>query len=121
MLDRLGNKAGKKGYRITMVDLVCPQCRQQRRYEERSIDTSSKITCSACGFSELPTGFELALRQEKKRWQITKIAIIILVGVLFVTVGLFVIALAAFYLPLIIAAVILVMIYQRWRERNVNN
>ena len=105
---------------MTIVHLVCPQCRHQDAYEERNVDTSSEITCSACGFSELPTAFELAKEHGKKGWQIVKIIIIILVGIAFALIGLSVIALAAFYVPIIVAAVVLVLLYRRWKEAEVN-
>ena len=101
---------------MTIVHLVCPQCRHQDAYEERNVDTSSEITCSACGFSELPTAFELAKEHGKKDWQIIKVVIIILAGIAFALIGLSVIALAAFYVPIIIVAVVLVALYRKWKD-----
>lgn len=99
------------------VRLVCPQCRKQVGYDKSELDTSKELTCSACGFSELPTSFELAKDNETKSWQIAKISIIVIVGIAFVLVGLFVIALAAFFVPIIIVAVIFIMLYRRWKEK----
>jgi Zn ribbon nucleic-acid-binding protein len=103
---------------MAIVHLVCPKCRHQDAYEKNELDTSTEITCSRCGFSELPTGFELAKRYEKKSWQIAKIGIIILAGIAFVLVGLPVIALAAFFVPIIIAAVVFVILYRRWKQKS---
>lgn len=61
-------------------------------------------------------GFELAISHEKKSWQIAKIVIIIVAGIAFGFVGLFVIALAAFFVPIVIAAVIVLLLYRRWKE-----
>lgn len=102
---------------MTIIHLVCPKCRNQDAYENSDLDVSKEITCSACGFSELPTGFELARAHEKKSWLFVKIAIIVLAGIAFSLVGLSVIALAAFYAPIIIAVVIAVILYRRWKER----
>ena len=73
---------------MTIINLVCPQCRNKNGYEERNIDTSKEITCSACGFSELPTKFELARGDERTTWQAWKIFIIVLVGIGFLFGGL---------------------------------
>ena len=100
---------------MTIV-LVCPQCRNQNAYEERNLDTSKEITCSACGYSELPTSFELSKGNEKKSWLVVKIMIIILVGIVFAFSWPF-IALAAFYVPIIIAPVIVILLYRRWKEK----
>lgn len=100
-----------------MIRLVCPQCRHQDAYEERNLDTYKEITCSGCGFSELPTAFELARGYEKKSWLITKIVIMVLAGIAFSLVGLSVISLAAFFVPIIIVAVIFVILYRRWKEK----
>lgn len=102
---------------MTTVHLVCPQCRNQNEYEERNLDTSKKVTCSACGFSELPTAFELAKDHGTKSWQVAKIAIIILALTAFVFFGLSLIVLAAFYVPIIIVPVIVVLAYRRWKEK----
>lgn len=102
---------------MTFIHLVCPQCRNHDVYDVRNLDTSKEITCSACGFSELPTAFELAKGHEKTSWRVGKIAIIILAGIAFSLVGLSVIALAAFFVPIIIAAVISVILYTRWKEK----
>ena len=75
------------------------------------------IPCSACGFSELPTTFELANDDEKKIWQLTKITFIVLARIVFIFIGLSVIILAAFYAPIIIAVVIVVILYRRWKEK----
>ena len=96
---------------------MCPKCSNQDRYEKSDLDLSKEITCSACGFSELPTAFELAKDHEKKSWQLAKIGIIVLVGIGFAFVGLSVIALAAFYAPIIVAVVIIVILYRRWKEK----
>jgi len=101
---------------MTSVNLVCPKCRHQDAYEKNELDTSTEITCSRCGFSELPMGFELAIGHEKKSWQIAKIVIIIVAGIAFGLVGLFVIALAAFFVPIVIAAVIVILLYNKWKE-----
>lgn len=61
--------------------------------------------------------FELAKEYEKKSWQFAKIAIIVIVGIAFVLVGLSVIALAAFFVPIIIAAVVFIILYRRWKEK----
>ncbi|MGI0013161.1 MAG: hypothetical protein ACREBU_06940 [Nitrososphaera sp.] len=102
---------------MTIIRLVCPQCRNQDAYEERNLDASKEITCSACGFSELPTTFELAKGYEKKSWLFAKIIIILLAGIAFSLVGFSVIALAAFFVPVIIAAVIFIILYRRWKEK----
>ncbi len=101
---------------MTIVHLVCPQCKHQDAYEERNIDASTEITCSACGFSESPTSFELVKSREKKSWLIVKIMIIVLAGIGFSLVGLSVIALAAFFVPIVIVAVIVVLLYRRWKQ-----
>lgn len=106
----------QEGEDLTIV-LVCPQCRNEQAYENSELDTSKEISCSACGFSDLPTAFELARKHEKKSWQITKIVIIVLVGIAFALVGLSIITLAAFYLPLILVPVIVVLLYRRWTEK----
>lgn len=103
---------------MTVINLVCPKCRNQGAYEERNIDTSKEIRCSACGFSELPTAFELPKGNETKSKLLLKIGLIILAGIAFTTVGLFVIALAAFFVPIIIAGVIVVLLYRRWKEKS---
>ena len=105
---------------MTFVHLICPQCRNQNDYEERNLDTSKEITCSACGFSELPTAFELAKDHGTKSWQAVKFAIIGLALIAFVFVGLPTIALAAFLVPIIVAAVIIVLAYRRWKEKKAN-
>jgi Zn ribbon nucleic-acid-binding protein len=102
---------------MTLVHLVCPKCRNQDSYEKDNIDTSKEITCSACGFSDLPMSFELAKTQEKRSWQITKIGIMVIAGIAFVLVGLSVIVLAAFFVPVIIGAVILILLYGRWKDK----
>jgi hypothetical protein len=98
---------------MTVIHLVCPKCRNPDAHEESDIDTSKEITCSACGFSELPTVFELAKRHETKSRQLTKIGIIIVAVIVFAFLGLSVIALAAFYVPIIIIAVIVLVLYRR--------
>jgi predicted nucleic-acid-binding Zn-ribbon protein len=100
------------------IYLNCPKCRFQIAYEKSELDTSMEITCSRCGYSELPTAFQSSQVQEKKSWQVAKIVIIVIVGIAFSLVGIFVIALAAFLVPVIIAAVIFVLLYQRWKARN---
>lgn len=102
---------------MTIVHLVCPKCRKRDAYEERNLDTSKEITCTACGFSELPTAFELPKGDEKTSWGIVRIVIIILAGIGFVFVGLSLIVLAAFFVPIIIAAVIAILFYRRWKEK----
>ena len=77
---------------------------------------SNEIACSSCGFSGIPTSFELARQQEKKSWQIAKVVIIALVGVLFATIGLSLIVMAAFYLPFIVVAVIIIYLYKKWKD-----
>jgi len=85
-------------------------------HKERSVDTSQEITCSSCGFSGLPTSFELASQREKKSWQVTKVVIIVLAGVLFATIGLSLIVMAAFYLPFILVAVVIIYLLKKWRD-----
>lgn len=102
---------------VMTIVLVCPKCRNHDKYENNDLDASKEITCCACGFSELPTAFELAKSREKKSWQVAKIVIIIVAGIAFSLVGLFVIALAAFFVPIVIAAVIVVILYQRWKAK----
>ena len=108
---------GAEDQELTFIHLVCPQCRHQDVYEERNLDASKEIACSACGFSGQPTTFELPKTNEKKSSQLTKIIIIILAGIAFVSVGLAVITLAAFFVPIIIAAVIFIVLYRRWKEK----
>lgn len=102
---------------MTIVRLVCPQCRNQDAHEKSDIDTSKEITCSVCGFSELPTAFELAKDTETKSRQFAKIGIIIVAVIIFAFIGLSVIALAAFYVPIIIVAIIIAVLYKRWKEK----
>lgn len=102
---------------MTIVHLACPQCRNQNDYEEWNLDSSKEITCSACGFSELPTAFELARDHGTKSWQAIKFTIIGLGIIAFVFVGLPIIATAAFYVPVIIVAVIVILTYRRWKEK----
>lgn len=64
----------------------------------------------------MPTAFELAKEHGKKDWQIIKVVIIILAGIAFALIGLSVIALAAFYVPIIIVAVVLVALYRKWKD-----
>lgn len=64
----------------------------------------------------MPTAFELAKEHGNKEWQIVKVVIIILVGIAFALIGLSVIALAAFYVPIILVAVVLVALYKRWKD-----
>lgn len=104
--------------RMDRVHLICPKCKKQEGYDKSELDISKELTCTACGFSELPTSFELAKDNETKSWQMAKISIIVIVGIAFVLVGIFVIALAAFFVPIIIVAVIFVMLYRRWGQRN---
>jgi hypothetical protein len=96
--------------------LTCPKCNHEAVYEERNIDNSKEITCSVCGFSDLPTTYSLARNEENKSWQIVKIIIIILAGLAFVFVGLSIIVMAAFYVPIILVAVIIILLYSRWKE-----
>ena len=103
---------------MTIVRLVCPQCRNQDDYDERNLDTSKEVTCSSCGFSELPTSFEIAKDQGSKRWQITKLIIIGLALVAFALVGLSLIVTAAFYVPVIIVAVIVILACRRRKEKD---
>lgn len=99
---------------MTIIHLFCPKCRNQQGYENNDIDTSKEITCSRCGFSDLPTGFELAKKHETKSWLIAKIVIIILAGIAFALTWPFLITLA---LPLTVAAVIVILLYTRWKEK----
>lgn len=103
---------------MTIIHLVCPKCRNQDTRDETNLDASNEISCSACGFSELPTAFELPKDYETKSRQFVKIGIIVLAVIVFAFLGLSVIALAAFYVPIIIAVVIGVMLYRRWSEKN---
>lgn len=102
---------------MTIVHLVCPKCKNQDAYETDDLDASKEITCTACGFSELFGAFELARKPESKSWQIVKIVIIVLAGIAFVLVGLSVIALSAFFVPIVIAVVIFVLLYGRWKQK----
>src|SRR5438093_371949 len=101
---------------MTIIHLVCPQCRNQNAYEEANIDVSNDITCSACGYSGLPTSFELPKGHPKTSWQIAKIVIITLVGIGFLFGGLTVLVSALFSPPIIIAVVIVIILYRRWKE-----
>ena len=101
-----------------MKHLVCPKCRHEDAYDELNLDFSKEISCSACGFSELPTAFELAKKRESKSWFIVKIVIIVLAGIAFSLVGLSVIALSAFFVPIIIAVVILILVHRKWKEHD---
>lgn len=67
----------------------------------------------------MPMAFELAKDSETKNWQFAKITIIVLAGIAFIFLGLSVITLAAFYAPIIIAVVILIVLYERWKEKKV--
>lgn len=67
----------------------------------------------------MPTAFELAKEHGNKGWQITKVVIIILVGIAFALIGLSVIVLAAFYVPVIIVAVVIVALYKKWKDSEV--
>ena len=102
---------------MTIIHLVCPKCRHLDVYDESNIDTSNPISCATCGFSELPTAFELPKNNEPKSKQFAKIGIIIIAVILFAFLGLSVIALATFFVPIIIAAVIVVVLYSRWKEK----
>jgi len=97
--------------------LACPSCNHEAAYEEKNLDNLKEITCSVCGFSELPKAYRLAKNQENKGWEALKIIIIILSGIAFVFVGLSVIVLAAFFVPIVIFAVIVILLYQRRKER----
>jgi Zn ribbon nucleic-acid-binding protein len=102
---------------MTFVHLICPQCRNQDEYDERNLDASKEIACSSCGFSELPTEFELAKDHESKSWQFVKFTIIGLALIAFIFFGLSTIALGAFFVPIIVAAVIVILAYRRCKEK----
>lgn len=102
---------------MTIIQLVCPKCRKQDVYDESNINISKEISCSACGFSELPTAFESPKNNEPKSRQFAKIGIILVAVVLFAFLGLSVIALAAFFVPIVIAAVVGIMLYRRWKGK----
>lgn len=103
---------------MAVIRLVCPNCSHQDNYENSDIDASEEIACSACGYSELPTGFMLARKAESREKILVKIILIILAGIVFSLIGLSVIAMAAFYLPLIVAAVIAVLAYRKWKSKS---
>lgn len=48
------------------VHLICPKCKKQEGYDKSELDISKELTCTACGFSELPTSFELAKDNETR-------------------------------------------------------
>ena len=102
---------------MTLIRLVCPNCSHMSGYENSDIDASNAIVCSACGFSELPTAFELAREPESIEKILVKVVLIMLAGIVFTLVGLSVIALAAFYVPIIVAAVIAIVVYRKWKSR----
>lgn len=106
-----------EGQYVTLIRLVCPNCRHPDVYENSDIDASNAIACSACGHSELPTAFELAREPESREKILVKVILIILAGIVFTLVGLSVIALAAFYVPVIVAAVIAIVVYRKWKSR----
>lgn len=103
---------------MTAISLVCPNCRNQETYENNDLDMSKEITCSACGFSELPTAFELPNRRESKNRLILKIVIIILAGIVFVSIGLSLIVMLVWAAPFLAAALIVAKMYQRTKNKN---
>ena len=98
---------------MTFVSLVCPNCRHRDVYEERNLEASSEISCPACGFSGLPTSYELAESQNKTTWDPGKLVIIVLAGIAFVFAWLWVITLAAFYAPIILVVAVVILLYRR--------
>ncbi len=99
---------------MTKIVLVCPGCRHEAAYEEASMDLANEITCSVCGFSDLPSAYELLTRKQMKQNELIRtIAIIVLAGIVFVLFGLSVIVMAALFVPIIIAAVVIILWYQR--------
>lgn len=105
-----------RGYQEMTIVLICPQCRNEKAYDNSELDTSKEIACSRCGFSGLPTSFELTKQDENKSWLFAKIVIIILIGIVFVFTWLYVITLAAFSL-IILVPVIAVLAYRSWKEK----
>jgi hypothetical protein len=106
---------------LGVIHLVCPQCRHDDAYEQGSIDFSKELICSACGFSGAPTSFELAKDRENKAWEAGKLVIILVVGIGFAFFGLSIIVSSVFYIPIIIAVVLPILWYRRWRKKNADN
>jgi hypothetical protein len=104
---------------MTSVILVCPKCQNQEAYDKAQFDLSKELTCSACGFSELPARFELAQREETKSWQVAKVAIIIVAGIVFVTVGLYIIIMLVWIAPILFAALIIYELYKKSKNTTI--
>ena len=105
---------------MTIIRLECPQCKHQDAYDNENIDMSKEVACSGCGFSGLPTSFELPKSNEPKGWQITKIVLAALAGAVLLFFGIYVIAalaLAALFPPLILAPLIGIVLYRRWKAK----
>ena len=102
---------------MTGVRLVCPSCGHETAHEKNELDACGTILCSNCGFSELPTGFELAKENEGKGMEILKIVLIILAGIFFVMVGLYLIIMRVWIAPIFFAALIIFKVYKRSRNR----
>ncbi|HEY7733627.1 MAG TPA: hypothetical protein VIB07_02425 [Nitrososphaera sp.] len=98
---------------MTDIELVCPKCRNKAGYFRNDLNPSEDITCSRCGFAEVPTGFELAKEPEKKTRLLLKIAVIVLAGIVFVSIGLSLIIMAVWIAPFLVAALIFYKFYQR--------
>ena len=98
-----------------MVSLVCPQCRNKNEYQD-DIDASKEIACTACGYSDVPTKFELGQRQESGKNQVEKILAIVLVGIGLLTGELLAgLILVAFLAPILIPVMLFVIFKRRKR------
>jgi hypothetical protein len=99
------------------LTLECPKCGHEAAYQKEAIDNCSALTCSECGFDDVPTGFTLVTKNETKSTQFLKMALIIAAGFFFVTIGLYMIIMLVWIAPFLLAALIFYKQYQRWKHR----